>query len=358
MNPRFSIIVPCCNVGKYIAPLASSLASQSCRDYEVLLVVEDSDDDTLAQCSKAAEGKPNWRIFTQPRSGSPAAPRNTGLEHANGEYALFLDGDDLLAADALCCLSQGIDRANHPDLIHFVARSFNDQGDEDISPATTISNIPPGDDGRVLSGPDATCRLRGDKCFFNAIAYMTVCRMDFLNDHRLRFVPGLVHEDEEWTPRALYLAKSVLLMDKVIILYRQRADSIMHSPNPHRAQALATVLRSLIAFALNQPEVPQQVFHIWQRNWLAPFYDEFFFPKNCNRHPPEERLAAVRTLLDGDGAKNFRRFLRHASRPRRIAGCLLLLCDRKQSHRWLLPAGWYFKYLYYPLAIGLRHKHQ
>ena len=47
-------------------------------------------------------------MFTQPRSGSPAAPRNTALEHATGEYVIFLDSDDRIAEGSLLRLHDKI----------------------------------------------------------------------------------------------------------------------------------------------------------------------------------------------------------------------------------------------------------
>lgn len=56
-------------------------------------------------------------------------------------------------------------------------------------------------------------------------------RREFLNENGLYFVKGLFHEDEEFTPRALLAAGSVVPSDKVFYHYdNTRAYSIMNNP--------------------------------------------------------------------------------------------------------------------------------
>ena len=51
--PFFSVIVPCCDVEAFLPETLASLDAQSFRDFEIILVVEDSRDRTLGLCRKA-----------------------------------------------------------------------------------------------------------------------------------------------------------------------------------------------------------------------------------------------------------------------------------------------------------------
>ena len=104
-NPLFSVIVPCCDVAQYVRACLESVKRQTFADWECIAVVETSKDDTERIVREFAAGDGRCRVFAEPRSGSPAMPRNTGLDHANGEYVVFLDGDDMLADDALSCIA-------------------------------------------------------------------------------------------------------------------------------------------------------------------------------------------------------------------------------------------------------------
>ena len=107
MKPFFSIIVPCCDVEPYVRECLGSVQKQPFADWELLAVVETSKDRTETAVREIAAGDPRVKVFAQPRSGSPAAPRNTALDHARGEYVIFLDGDDTLAEGSLQTLTTG-----------------------------------------------------------------------------------------------------------------------------------------------------------------------------------------------------------------------------------------------------------
>lgn len=350
--PFFSVIVPCCDVETYIPETLASLDAQTFGDFETILVVEDSRDRTLELCRKAEAGNPRIRVFIQPRSGSPAAPRNTGLTHAEGEYIVFLDGDDLLESDALQTLAAAIQNANLPDMVQTASLSFCSAPDGKRILMERHFNYLPDDHGKIFTGPEATCRVAALQTYPHPVVAMSVCRRDFLESNGLTQCPGLLHEDEEWTPRAMFLAQSVLVLDRATYLYRKRSGSIMSHyravPNP---VPYGTVLRLLLKFAMSQKHVPGNVWSAWQKVWLSTFFSNVFFPQSGRQLPVALRFSAVRALLEGDGAANLRAFLAYATLPKRIAGRLILLCRLSRRSFMLLPAIWYFRFIYYPLAM-------
>jgi len=91
-----SVIVPCYRCGSTIDRAVASVAAQSARPAEVILVEDASGDDTLDELRRLASGHPaGWiRIVALPRNVGPAAARNAGWAQARGEYVAFLDADD------------------------------------------------------------------------------------------------------------------------------------------------------------------------------------------------------------------------------------------------------------------------
>ena len=71
-------------------------------------------------------------------------------------------------------------------------------------------------------------------------------------DNELRFLPGGFHEDNEFTPRAYYLAKKVISIDRTVYLVRQTPGSITRTPDPKRGKDLIKVIEHLTDFAENQ----------------------------------------------------------------------------------------------------------
>jgi glycosyltransferase involved in cell wall biosynthesis len=92
-----SIIIPCYNNGAFIAAAIESALGQTHAKREVLVIDDGSRDNSL-EIIKGYGDRIQWR--TKSNGGAPAA-RNDGLELARGEYIQFLDGDDLLVADAV-----------------------------------------------------------------------------------------------------------------------------------------------------------------------------------------------------------------------------------------------------------------
>jgi glycosyltransferase involved in cell wall biosynthesis len=90
--------MPCYNSGVYLARAIESIAAQSFRDYEIILVNDGSTD----QCTlKIIEGlEKTAHVIHQSNRGQGFA-RNQAIEYAQGEYLAFLDSDDLWQPFAL-----------------------------------------------------------------------------------------------------------------------------------------------------------------------------------------------------------------------------------------------------------------
>lgn len=98
---QFSVIVPVHNAAQTILRCVASVSEQSFSDYELLLIHNGSTDDSLALCRNVAEKDDRIRVFDIGACGGPSRPRNVGLEHARGEFVVFLDADDYLEKNAL-----------------------------------------------------------------------------------------------------------------------------------------------------------------------------------------------------------------------------------------------------------------
>jgi glycosyltransferase involved in cell wall biosynthesis len=98
-NPQFSIVTSTFNVGGALSITAQSLAAQTCRSFEWLIVDGASTDETLA----VARGYGNLvtHLLSEPDTGIYNA-WNKLLPRLRGQWVLFLGaGDSLYAADTL-----------------------------------------------------------------------------------------------------------------------------------------------------------------------------------------------------------------------------------------------------------------
>src|SRR5919199_4012680 len=93
--PRISVVVPIYNVEPYLATCLQSLVDQRFTDFEVVVVDDGSTDGSRAIAEEFAARDERLRIVEQPNGGLGKA-RNTGAEHATGEFLAFVDSDDVL----------------------------------------------------------------------------------------------------------------------------------------------------------------------------------------------------------------------------------------------------------------------
>lgn len=72
-----------------------SIQNQELHDIEIILIDDGSTDESLNICQRIAKKDSRIKILHQNNAGVSAA-RNTGLEHASGDYIHFVDSDDFL----------------------------------------------------------------------------------------------------------------------------------------------------------------------------------------------------------------------------------------------------------------------
>lgn len=88
-----SVVVTVYNIEKYIENCLKSIINQSYRDIEIIVVDDGSYDASGEICEEFAKLDKRITTIHQVNKG-PHEARRTGLNNANGEYIIFIDGDD------------------------------------------------------------------------------------------------------------------------------------------------------------------------------------------------------------------------------------------------------------------------
>lgn len=94
IHPKVSVIMPVYNAMPYLVKSVDDVLGQSMREIEVICVDDGSTDDSLAVLRAYEARDSRVRVLTQKNLFAGVA-RNLGIEHANGDYFMFLDADDL-----------------------------------------------------------------------------------------------------------------------------------------------------------------------------------------------------------------------------------------------------------------------
>ena len=90
-RPAVSVIVPCYNGARFLDGLMASLAAQTFRDFEVVIVDDGSDNEETQRKLASLTGRA--RVIRQDNRG-PAAARNTAIAAARADIVAMVDCDD------------------------------------------------------------------------------------------------------------------------------------------------------------------------------------------------------------------------------------------------------------------------
>lgn len=207
----FSIIIPVYNVENYLERCLESVIGQNYHDFEVILINDGGTDKSAEICDRFAKNDNRIRVIHQENRGVSMA-RNVGISSAKGDYLMFLDSDDYISSDALESLSRFAD--NEVDVIigDGISERSNHRLRHDI-------NITVSDGKSFLKKAIA-------EDVIPMVVWLHIYRNQFVKDNQLQFMPNVLHEDEEFVPRAFLCANKVVNTHICFYHYVVREGSI------------------------------------------------------------------------------------------------------------------------------------
>lgn len=226
--PLISVVIPAYNVSKYIAECLDSVLLQPFYDIEVICIDDHSSDSTPALLQAYAEKDSRVRVVTFDENQGLSMVRNKGIELALGKYILFLDSDDMLAEGSLRLLSDTMQK-HELDLLFFDRKKVCDIPGEVVQQPPAREKTA----NKVMSGPELMDYQIGEK-EYNTSAVFNIVRTDLLRNAGLRFFPGILHEDELYTPLVTVQAQRAMYINEKVYVHRVRGNSIMTTAVSHR----------------------------------------------------------------------------------------------------------------------------
>lgn len=242
---KFSIIIPVYNVEQYLRACLDSVLAQTFSDWEAVCVNDGSTDGSLSVLEEYEKKDHRLRIISQPNGGLSAA-RNTGLAAAQGDYVVFVDSDDWVEPMMLIRLAEEVD---NEDMVCFACRK-SDSG-------ATDKLVSEQGDGWSYYNRHA---LEHREVPFVCV-WQRCYRREFLEENYLRFREGILHEDNEFTPRACFKAKSIKTIPDVLYNYRMRPGSIMATRGMKSKESLITIGNELSALFNKEKGIDKTVIY-------------------------------------------------------------------------------------------------
>lgn len=213
-----SVIVPVYNSGKTLGECIESILKQRLCDFEVLLIDDDSKDDSL-RIAKKWEGKDSRiRVYSK-ENGGPSSARNCGIKNAAGRYLVFVDSDDWIPEDYIFNMLE-------------VQKTYG----ADAWPVSAVKFCNSMPKGRESRGKSRTEILDGNEVLKlnRKVSLNSPCNK--LYDRQLIQKNGILFREDVWLGEDLLfnidylyacnINKFVILPDNIYFYRRDNADSL------------------------------------------------------------------------------------------------------------------------------------
>lgn len=112
----------------------NAISAQTSTDFEVILVDNNSSDNSASMMSEWAQNRKFKVVILQEHQAGAAAARQCGLEHVVTPWTLFFDSDDTMAPNHIARVVEAIKSQPEADLIGWDIRFHNLGGTTDIKP--------------------------------------------------------------------------------------------------------------------------------------------------------------------------------------------------------------------------------
>ena len=266
---RVSVIIPVYNVEPYIEECLDSVRNQTLRDLEILCIDDCSTDGSWALVERAAGEDERIRLERNPKNLGLASTRNAGLSLARGEYVYFLDADDRILPEALEKLEKAASEERLDAVVFCASFVFEDDALKErfyTNPAVFKGSYPD-----TLSGKELYVKwmqiwdwIPSQPRFFY--------RRAFLEEFGIRFVDGMLHEDESFAFDVLMHARRIQARPEQWFVRRFRENSIMTArPTMKNVEGCITILQHIAAsFSLfRQDEALSEAVNFYRKKIAA-----------------------------------------------------------------------------------------
>ncbi len=218
---KISVILTAFNEEKYIKKAIDSILNQTLSDLELIVVNDGSTDNTLDIINSFDDDR--IKLINHENMG-PGASRNRALEIAEGEYTMYLDGDDWYREDALETAYKEA-KSNDTDFTFYQMINYDDETGKiyendwfnlnifDESFENTVFNM--GDfNGSIFDLSVGVCQK--------------IYNTSFLKRINAQFPEGILFEDMPFFYYVLLKANKISIIKKQLYYRRKHDESITH----------------------------------------------------------------------------------------------------------------------------------
>lgn len=229
MNDLVSVIIPVYNVASYVQDTIESVAKQTYKNIEIIIVDDCGTDNSMEVVMNYLNSyNLQAKIIKHKHNKGQSAARNTGLEASNGDYVYFLDSDDTIVPD---CITK------------HVREIINKKAEFTIAPLKMEGYRQAYFSNTVIENNPYLSFLKGN---FSPSACNRLYSSNFLKNNKFKFVEGIIYEDILWMYNVCRNSTKVALVHGDTYIYRVRENSTTTSTiTSKNIQSMYIILRTL-----------------------------------------------------------------------------------------------------------------
>ncbi|WP_053954707.1 glycosyltransferase [Inediibacterium massiliense] len=237
IKPIISIVVPIYKVEDLIYRCVKSLINQTFDNIEIILVDDGSPDNCPKMCDEYAKEDSRITVIHKSNGGLSDA-RNAGLKAAKGDYVLFVDSDDYIELDSCEKFVNTIGNEK-VDIVVAGAKKIIGEKISLMQPSQeTINKQYKGSDYLEIELRNLNAKMA---------VWLNLYRRKFLLENNFLFKVGLLHEDEQWTPRVFLKSKNIIVLGYEFYNYIIRDDSISKAKDfTKNAEHIISIVNELL----------------------------------------------------------------------------------------------------------------
>lgn len=211
MQPKVSVIVPICNVEKYIRQALESLKNQTLKEIEIICVDDGSSDNSGKIADEFMREDARFRVIHKSNSGY-GHTMNCGIKMASTNYIAVLESDDIASLDMMEKLYGAISKY---DVDMVKADFYNYFGETGVfCKANILSNY--------SYGKITNIEIDKTIAFIPHCVWSGIYKKDFLlnNDIWFNETPGASYQDVGFMIKCWGIADKIVFIPDYVVYYR------------------------------------------------------------------------------------------------------------------------------------------
>ncbi|MFA7687943.1 MAG: glycosyltransferase [Moheibacter sp.] len=219
---KVSINIPVYKCEKYILRCLESVKSQTYKNLEIILVNDQTPDNSLEIVEKFIVENPalTIKLIHHPENMGLSVVRNTGIDNSTGKYIYFLDSDDEITEDCIELLVNDIESKKVEMVI--AQNRWVDMRNH----STKDFGFPTHSLQKVYRNNESIFQAYSENKF-PVVSWNKLISLDFIRTNNIYFVPGLFAQDELWFFHLILKINSLSIIDNITYWYYLHSESVI-----------------------------------------------------------------------------------------------------------------------------------